>query len=142
MLTTEEQIRFEQVTAEMKALGGWKKLSKEQRKEYKTLKDKAEEITVGVLPSAPIPPADLEVISEEASKAITKSNQSYQFDMKNRLMNVWGEMKDADERGKLANMMNDPYLLSLPEDQLFDQVFSVLRDGGDRAVLRRHFNRI
>lgn len=132
MLTTEDQKRFDELIAEMKAAGGYRFLNKAQRAEYKALKDKNESEEEIVISAAPIPPEDI-----PEKSFIMPSN----LNIKDKLMNVWGEMKDADERGKLANMMNDPYILALPEDQLFEQIFNMLRDGNDRAVLRKHFNK-
>jgi hypothetical protein len=127
MLTEQESGRL----AELREImgGHFVKLKKEEKIEYKDLlaKEKGEEI----IHAEPIPEIEL----PEAPADNYESNLQ-------KLRNAWGAMMDADDKGRLMPLFDDKNLLSGDPDNVYNLAFTVARDGGSRACLRRQFGKM
>jgi len=75
-------------------------------------------------PIAPLPPV-------EPPKPV--------LSIKERLIKVWGAIKDADDKGALTRFMDTP--LSNDEEAVYKSLFWILRDGDSRCALRKEFNK-
>jgi hypothetical protein len=118
MLTEEQATRFEQLRTKVKEVK-YLRLSKDERAEYQSLKA-------------------LEAQNEEPVVEV----QTVTPDRTNRdnLLDAFNELKDADARSGLGQVLQVPGIDQMSVTELMKIVFEKVHDGDARAVVHKHFN--
>ena len=57
------------------------------------------------------------------------------------LINAFAEIKDADDKTRISQVLNDPSIDSVSLNDAFLQALWAVLDGDSRAVIRKHFGK-
>lgn len=121
MLTPDESQEFEGLK-----LKGFRRLTGESRKRYQELK----------LRSLP------DIINKDTETVLTEQDFAPAQVVNNSdiLLDCFAEIKDGDDRTRIAPIMNMPNINALSKEDVFDKAFWAVTDGDSRAVIRKHFS--
>ena len=142
-----DRSRYDELVAK-----GWNRLSKEERPEYQALKE-----ALGIAPvKKPKTPKDftekktITYVEGEVSAPTpispslpSREEQSdLTYEQKRDLMHqCFGLLKDADDKGRLNQVLTNEDALRGPAEDLYKTTFWLLRDGGSRGILRKLFGK-
>ncbi len=120
MLTTEQVERFDALKAKIKEVK-YLKLTMDERREYQTLKA-------------------LSVHQEEPGSAQAEEPAVPDRPNRDRLLDAFNEMKDADARSGIGQVLQVPGIDSMSVVEVLEQVFQKVHDGDARAIVHKYFN--